>query len=90
MFDPSRFDTPSPGPASRQRYQEPRHATADFTEADDDDEEESNDDEDDAATRDHPRYMRYRHDGGMLHDGDARRSSATIIPLFSSSHLGKC
>ncbi|KAH8201248.1 hypothetical protein TruAng_004565 [Truncatella angustata] len=39
MFN-SNPNTPSPGPASRREYLEPRHATADFTEAEDEDEDE--------------------------------------------------
>ncbi|KAF3024251.1 hypothetical protein E8E14_012233 [Neopestalotiopsis sp. 37M] len=83
-------NTPSPGPASRREYLEPRHATADFTEAEDEEDEESNEDEDVGELP--PRFQRPRYDGGGgsggIHDGEGRRnSSAAMIPLFSASHL---
>lgn len=79
-------NSPSPGPASRREYLEPRHATADFTEAEDDEDEESNEEEEGPGEL--PRFTRSRHDGA-LQDGEGRRSSATMIPLFSANHLGK-
>lgn len=82
LFD-SNPNTPEPGPANRQ-YLEPRHATADFTEADDDEDEESQD-ENDGRT---PRITRPRYDGDS-HDGDGRRRSSTMQPLFSASYLGE-
>ncbi|KAK9422398.1 putative Ion transport domain-containing protein [Seiridium unicorne] len=84
MF-PSNPNTPSPGPASRREYLEPRHATADFTEAEDDEDEQSNEEEQEVVGE-LPRFSRYRHDSG-IHEGDGRRSSTTMIPLFSASHL---
>ncbi|KAI0132177.1 integral membrane channel protein [Xylariales sp. AK1849] len=86
VFNTSNPNTPSPGPANRREYLSPRHATADFTEADDDDEEESNEEEDEEDVGDLPRFTRYRPDG-IGHDADRRRSSGTMIPLFSASHL---
>lgn len=80
-------NTPSAGPASRREYPRPRHATADFTEAEDDEDEESHEEEERVGEL--PRFTRSRHEGGPQ-EGEGRRSSATMIPLFSASHLGKC
>ncbi|KAI0843198.1 hypothetical protein F5Y06DRAFT_257141 [Hypoxylon sp. FL0890] len=84
--DPSRpFDsnpnTPSPGQPSR-GYGEQRHATADFTEADDDEDE----DEDDFDLDDGPSGPRV-HVARPFQETNARRSSASLIPLFSASYL---
>jgi hypothetical protein len=88
MFD-SNPNTPSPGPATRRQQLEPRHATADFTEAEDDEEdeeEELNEEEEDVG--DLPRFTQRRPDRG-LHEAEGRRSSASMIPLFSASYLGE-
>lgn len=82
-------NTPSPGPATRREYLEPRHATADFTEAEDEEDEESNEDEEDVA-EELPRFQRQRYDGVGMHDGEGRRNSGNaMIPLFSASYLGE-
>ncbi|KAI8635227.1 hypothetical protein F5Y19DRAFT_4761 [Xylariaceae sp. FL1651] len=73
LFD-SNPNTPSPGPASRE-YLEQRHATADFTEGDDDEDE----DEDNFDVNHHS--IRF------ADQGDIRRNSTPVIPLFSASHL---
>ncbi|KAI1143043.1 hypothetical protein F5Y05DRAFT_140526 [Hypoxylon sp. FL0543] len=82
--DPSRLfgstpNTPSPGQASRQ-YGGQRHATADFTEADDD-EDEDEDDFDLGGEPSGPRVAR------PFQETNARRNSASLIPLFSASYL---
>ncbi|KAK6193854.1 Sister chromatid cohesion protein 2 [Pestalotiopsis sp. IQ-011] len=80
-------NTPSPGPATRREYLEPRHATADFTEAEDEEDEESNEDEG-AVPEELPRFQRQRYDGVGMHDGEGRRNSGNaMIPLFSASYL---
>lgn len=102
MFD-SNPNTPSPGPDRNPITRraslgpEPRHATADFTEADDDDEEsdeaadhveDGEEDDEEEGLGELPRFTRYRHGDMGMHDADRRRSSNTVIPLFSASHLG--
>ncbi|KAK8867789.1 Calcium channel YVC1 [Apiospora arundinis] len=101
MFD-SNPNTPSPGPDRNPITRraslgpEPRHATADFTEADDDDEEsdeaadhveDGEEDDEEEGLGELPRFTRYRHGDMGMHDADRRRSSNTVIPLFSASHL---
>ncbi|KAK8033438.1 hypothetical protein PG991_002836 [Apiospora marii] len=102
MFD-SNPNTPSPGPDRNPITRraslgpEPRHATADFTEADDDDEESDEaadevDDgeeegEDDEGVGELPRFRRYRLGDMGQHDSHGRRSSNTVIPLFSAGYL---
>lgn len=97
-------NTPSPGPDRNPLTRraslgpEPRHATADFTEADDDDEEsdEAADEiedgeeegEDDEGLGELPRFRRYRLGDMGQHDSHGRRSSNTAIPLFSAGYLG--
>lgn len=76
LFD-SNPNTPSPGQASRD-YGEQRHATADFTEADDDE------DEDDFDLEDGPSGSRIAR---PFQETNARRNSASLIPLFSASYL---
>ncbi|OTA94477.1 hypothetical protein M434DRAFT_394748 [Hypoxylon sp. CO27-5] len=78
LFD-SNPNTPSPGQASRD-YGERRHATADFTEADDDEDE----DEDDFDLEDGPSGPRIAR---PFQETNARRNSASLIPLFSASYL---
>ena len=102
MFD-SNPNTPSPGPDRNPITRraslgpEPRHATADFTEADDDDEEsdeaadqaeDGEGDEDEEGVGELPRFTRYRPGDMSMHDADRRRSSNTVIPLFSAGYLG--
>ena len=65
-------------PASRLRVPEPRHATADFTEADDDDDE---DDSNDGI------YDQYG-DEFAIEDEDGPGHSGPVLPLFSASYLG--
>ncbi|KAI1877040.1 uncharacterized protein JN550_001112 [Neoarthrinium moseri] len=79
-------NTPSPGPATRRDYLGPRHATADFTEAEDDEDEVTHDEDEQDDGADLSRFTQYRPDGGMR-DRDGRRSSATTMPLFSASYL---
>ncbi|KAK8105374.1 hypothetical protein PG999_008733 [Apiospora kogelbergensis] len=101
MFD-SNPNTPSPGPDRNPITRraslgpEPRHATADFTEADDDDEEsdeaadqaeDGEGDEDEEGVGELPRFTRYRPGDMSMHDADRRRSSNTVIPLFSAGYL---
>ncbi|KAK7958139.1 hypothetical protein PG988_012987 [Apiospora saccharicola] len=102
MFD-SNPNTPSPGPDRHPITRraslgpEPRHATADFTEADDDDEEsdeaadEVEDGEEEGENEEGvgelPRFRRYRLGDMGQHDSHGRRSSNTVIPLFSASYL---
>ncbi|KAI1779733.1 hypothetical protein F4818DRAFT_151380 [Hypoxylon cercidicola] len=70
-------NTPSPGPANR-NYGGQRHATADFTEADEDEDEDEFDlDEGPSA----PRIAR------PFQETNARRSSTSLMPLFSASYL---
>lgn len=81
LFD-SNPPTPSPGPANRRNVEE-RHATADFTEGEDDEE----DDEDNGHHFDlnhDPNHPSIR----FADQGDFRRNSNPVIPLFSASHLG--
>ncbi|XDG06739.1 hypothetical protein ABKA04_006354 [Annulohypoxylon sp. FPYF3050] len=82
LFDPNTNpNTPSPGQASRdygERRQ--RHATADFTEGDDDDD----DDDGDFDLDDRPSGPRVT---WPYQETNARRNSASLIPLFSASHL---
>ncbi|KAI1462073.1 hypothetical protein F4805DRAFT_192976 [Annulohypoxylon moriforme] len=74
-------NTPSPGQASRDNGERrQRHATADFTEGDDDDE----DDEDDFDLDDRPSGPRVT---WPYQETNTRRNSASLIPLFSASHL---
>lgn len=68
---------PSPGPSDRRRLSAPRHATADFTEADDDDEDDDEDDRRPSQLR--ARIRRFNSDnvdlqvgGGRGDDGDDR------------------
>lgn len=81
--EPEPQPEPSRGPARPEGYFQPRHATADFTEADDDD-DESNDEE----------QPRYRGGEGEGDDDDEDENedglpqSGTVLPLYSSSHLG--
>lgn len=73
-----RSHSPSLGPASRD-YARPRHATADFTEADDDD-----DDDDDASDDGYgldPYHIRLGDEDGP--------SRVPVLPLFSSGYLGE-
>ncbi|KAI2618828.1 hypothetical protein GGR54DRAFT_640368 [Hypoxylon sp. NC1633] len=77
IFNPSP-NTPSPGPDIRD-YGEQRHAVADFTEADEDE-----DDEDDFDLEDEPSGPRVTR---PFQETNARRSSASLIPLFSASYL---
>ncbi|KAK7956038.1 uncharacterized protein PG986_005260 [Apiospora aurea] len=98
MFD-SYPNTPSPGPDRNPITRraslgpEPRHATADFTEADDDDEEsdeaadEVEDGEHEEGVGELPRFTRYRLGDMGMHDSHGRRSSNTVIPLFSAGYL---
>lgn len=72
-------NTPSPGPANR-NYGGQRHATADFTEADDDEDEDEFDLDDGPSA---PRIPR------PFQETNARRSSTSLMPLFSASYLGK-
>ncbi|OAA62576.1 integral membrane channel protein [Niveomyces insectorum RCEF 264] len=72
-------DSPSAGPATQRTFVQPRHATADFTEADDD-EDDSNDDGG-LGTGFRPAGPRPPED----EDGDRR--SSHILPLFSASYL---
>lgn len=73
-------DRDSHNERGREPYSRMRHATADFTEADDDDEtndeDEEEDEEDEEEEPDHDDE-----------DQDRRRSSGTVLPLFSESHL---
>lgn len=80
--EPEPEPEPSRGPARQEGYFQPRHATADFTEADDDD-DESNDEE-------RPRYRGGEGDGDDDEDEneDGLPQSGTVLPLYSSSHLG--
>ncbi|SPO00109.1 related to YVC1 - vacuolar cation channel [Cephalotrichum gorgonifer] len=71
--DRARSHSPSPGPANR-AYAHPRHATADFTEADDDEEEVSNEGDGTGPYQVDP----------MDEDGPSR---LPVLPLFSSSYL---
>ncbi|KAI1766236.1 hypothetical protein GGR53DRAFT_224399 [Hypoxylon sp. FL1150] len=75
-FD-SNTNSPSPGPANH--YGDQRHATADFTEADDDEEDEDEFDVDDGPSA--PRMAR------PYQQTNARRSSTSLIPLFSAGYL---
>ncbi|KAI8965742.1 hypothetical protein F5Y11DRAFT_311286 [Daldinia sp. FL1419] len=87
----ARFDsidiTPSPDPMSRD-YGQQRRATADFTEADEDEEDEDEDEDDENGDD-------FDLDGGPsrrrlsrpFQETNARRSSASLIPLFSASYL---
>lgn len=70
-------NTPSPGPANR-NYGGQRHATADFTEADDDEDEDEFDLDDGPSA---PRIPR------PFQETNARRSSTSLMPLFSASYL---
>lgn len=81
LFEPTP-NTPSPGQASRD-YSErrQRHATADFTEGDDDDDD---DDDGDFDLDDRPSGPRVT---WPYQETNARRNSASLIPLFSASHL---
>lgn len=83
LFEPTP-NTPSPGQASRD-YSErrQRHATADFTEGDDDDDD---DDDGDFDLDDRPSGPRVT---WPYQETNARRNSASLIPLFSASHLGR-
>ncbi|OTB06345.1 hypothetical protein M426DRAFT_115918 [Hypoxylon sp. CI-4A] len=77
FFEPNP-NTPSPGreyPDQRQR-----HATADFTEGDEDEEE----DEDDFDFEDGPTGHRVTR---PFQETNARRSSASLIPIFSTDYL---
>ncbi|CAK7271934.1 hypothetical protein SEPCBS57363_004875 [Sporothrix epigloea] len=77
---PEQDEGQSPGPATRRpAYAHPRHATADFTEADDDD-DDSNDGGDLDAT------YQALHDLPQI-DEDGGRQSSHVLPLFSASHL---
>ena len=64
-----------PDPEPQDGYFRPRHATADFTEADDDDDDDSN-------------------EGGQARypaadeNEDGLPQSRTVLPLYSSAHLG--
>lgn len=78
----SNTNTPSPGPAGHD-YGEQRHAIADFTEGDDDEEEEEDDDFDVDEGPSGPRINR------PFQETNARRNSASLIPLFSTHYLGK-
>lgn len=69
------------GERGRDPYSRIRHATADFTEADDDD--ETNDDEQD-EDEDEDEEDESEHDD---EDRNGRRTSGTVLPLFSESHL---
>lgn len=85
----ARFDstdhTPPPDPMSRD-YGQQRRATADFTEADEDeDEEEEDENADDFDLNDRPPGRRLSR---PFRETNARRSSASIIPLFSATYLG--
>lgn len=68
---------PSPGP-SRRPYVQPRHATADFTEAEEDDDDDSN-----------GGIGGFRGDERTPDDEDGQLPSSHVLPLFSSSHLGR-
>ncbi|KAI1381778.1 hypothetical protein F4677DRAFT_399670 [Hypoxylon crocopeplum] len=80
LFDsnPNTPNTPSPGPIVRD-YGEQRHATADFTEGDDEDEDEDDFDVDNGLPG--PRVTR------PFQETNARRNSASLIPLFSAGYL---
>ncbi|KAF3055911.1 Calcium channel YVC1 [Daldinia childiae] len=84
----ARFDsndhTPPPDPTSRD-YGQQRRATADFTEADEDEEEEEDDENaDDFDLNDRRPGRRLSR---PFREPNARRSSASIIPLFSATYL---
>ncbi|KAH8681334.1 hypothetical protein BX600DRAFT_478673 [Xylariales sp. PMI_506] len=86
MFD-SNPNSPSLRPVSRHDQIAPRHATADFTEADDDEDDDEDDEvrgeEDDEEEEEEEEG---ENDSG-LHNSNSRRNSSNIIPLFSASHL---
>ncbi|KAI0175948.1 hypothetical protein GGR52DRAFT_337830 [Hypoxylon sp. FL1284] len=73
----------SPGPANRS-YDRQRHATADFTELDDDEEEDESDIDHQPFLDDRPAAPRINR---PYQDPNARRSSASLIPLFSAGYL---
>jgi hypothetical protein len=89
LFSSSNPNTPSPGPATR-RQPAPRHATADFTEADDDEDDESQvdaaEEEEDAPQ---PSRAARKSQGHGAYNEEGRRSSGIMFPLFSATHLGK-
>jgi hypothetical protein len=70
-----RHNSPPPGPANFHTSR-PRHATADFTEADDDDDDEST-----------PRLDHFDDNAAGV-EGDHTRRPLPVLPLFSASHLG--
>ncbi|KAL0933134.1 cation channel family [Colletotrichum truncatum] len=70
--------SPSPGPAYRQYGGEPRHAAADFTEADDDEEEEDEDEDGLGHSGEDP---------DVLDDEDQTHRSMPVLPLFSEAYL---
>ncbi|KAI1478444.1 hypothetical protein F4774DRAFT_385930 [Daldinia eschscholtzii] len=79
----SNDNTQSPDPMSRD-YGQQRHATADFTEADEDEDEEEDENVDDFDLDDGPPRRRLSR---PFQETNARRSSASLIPLFSASYL---
>lgn len=80
LFSSSRHVQPepltTPGPAMPQEYNQHRHATADFTEADDDDEEDTHDE----GRRGYARDQRA--------DRDEDGRPADVLPMFSATTLG--
>ncbi|KAF6831170.1 cation channel family [Colletotrichum musicola] len=73
--------SPSPGPAYRNYGGEPRHAVADFTEAEDDEEEEEEEEEEDGMGQSG------EEDPDALDDEDATHRSMPVLPLFSVTYL---
>lgn len=96
--------SPASGPLRRRQFTTRTHATADFTEADDDDDDDTNEeglvhfdedgqdehggDEDDDDAEDDEEN---EDDDDAIHavDEDNRRKALPVLPLFSSTHLGK-
>ncbi|KAI1258844.1 hypothetical protein F5Y18DRAFT_443934 [Xylariaceae sp. FL1019] len=76
LYSNSILQTPSPGAVTQDEYLQQRHAAADFTENDDDDEEEDENqfDANQPAVR-------------FADQGEGRRNSGSVLPLFSASHL---
>lgn len=87
--DPKPEPSRSSGPARQEGYFTPRHATADFTEADDDDDDDSNEEG-------RPRYQEGAGIAGSGNDDDdddddnedGLPQSGTVLPLYSSTRLG--
>ena len=80
--------SPSAGPASR-RYSGPRHASADFTEADDDDDEDDDDDAADDLDAGFGIGVEDADADNRVDDNeDGEGPGFQVLPLFSSSHLG--